>query len=51
MFDLIAAIVATLGTVLILTTTLLPGRQTPAVLREGSTGLAKIFRSTLGMAS
>lgn len=49
MFDLIAAIVATLGTVLILTTILLPDRQTPAVLREGSTGLAKVFRATLGM--
>lgn len=49
MFDTIAAIIATLTTVLILTTLLLPGRQTPAVIREGSTGLAKIFRSTLGM--
>lgn len=48
MFDLIASVVATLGTVLILTTLLLPGRQTPAVLREGSTGLARIFRASLG---
>lgn len=48
MFDLIASIFATLGTVLILTTLLLPGRQTPAVAREGSIGLARIFRSTLG---
>lgn len=48
MADTVAGIVATIFGVVMVTTLLLPGRQTPAVIREGSTGFAKIINASLG---
>lgn len=48
MFDTVASIVATIFGVVLVTTLVLPGRETPGVVREGSTGLARIINATLG---
>jgi len=48
MFDTFAAVIATVFGVVLVTTLVLPGRQTPAVLREGGGALAKIINATLG---
>ena len=48
MFDTVAGILATIFGVVMVTTILLPGRQSPAVIREGSTGLAKVISASLG---
>lgn len=48
MFDTAAAVLATIFGVVMVTTLVLPGRQTPAVVREGGGALAKIINATLG---
>jgi len=48
MADKAAAIVATVFGVVAITTLVLPGRQTPAVVREGGTAFARIINATLG---
>jgi hypothetical protein len=48
MADKWAGIVATIFGVVLITTLVLPGRQTPAVIREGGGAFAKIINATLG---
>lgn len=48
MFDTVAAIIGTIFAVVMVTTLVLPGRQTPAVIREGGGALAKVINATLG---
>lgn len=48
MFDKIATIAASAMTVLLATTLVLPGRQGPALVREGGNATAKIANSLIG---
>lgn len=48
MFDTVAAIIATIFGVVMVTTLVLPGRQTPEVVRESGGALAKVINATLG---
>lgn len=48
MFDKVAAIVATIFGVVAITTLVLPGRQTPGVIRESGGALASVINATLG---
>jgi hypothetical protein len=48
MFDKVAGIVATIFGVVLVTTLVLPGRQTPAVVRESGTALSRVINATLG---
>lgn len=48
MADKAAAIIATIFGVVAITTLVLPGRQTPAVVRESGGALAKVINATLG---
>lgn len=48
MFDKVAGIIATIFGVVMVTTLVLPGRQTPAVIREGGTALSKVINASLG---
>lgn len=48
MFDTVAAIIATIFGVVMVTTLVLPGRQTPGVIRESGGALAKVINATLG---
>jgi len=43
-FGILASIVIVAG----MTALVLPGRQTPAVVREGSSGFAKILNAAIG---
>lgn len=48
MFDRAAAIIATIFGVVAITTLVLPGRQTPAVVRESGGAMAAVIKATLG---
>lgn len=48
MADQIAAIIGTVFAVVMVTTLVLPGRQTPAVIRESGGALSKVINATLG---
>ena len=48
MLDKIAATVASGLVVAAMTTLVLPGRQTPAVAREGGTAAAKVINALIG---
>lgn len=48
MFDKGFNILLTLAIAAIITTLVLPGRQTPAVVREGFTGLSGLTRASIG---
>lgn len=48
MFDRVASIAATALVVAAVTTLVLPGRQTPAVIREGGTASAKVINALIG---
>jgi hypothetical protein len=48
MWDKVAAIIGSIFAVATVTTLVLPGRQTPAVVREGTSGLAKIVSASIG---
>ena len=48
MGDKLANVLVTLAVAAIVTSLVLPGRQTPAVLREGLGGLADVTRASTG---
>jgi hypothetical protein len=48
MFDKVAAIIATIFGVVTVTTLVLPGRQTPAVIRESGSALSSVIKASLG---
>lgn len=48
MADKIAGIVGSALVVALVTTMVLPGRQTPGVIREGGTASAKIINALIG---
>lgn len=48
-FDKVFSLFMTLALVALATTLVLPGRQTPAVIREGTGGIANVTRASLGM--
>lgn len=48
MTDKVVNVLATLAIVALITTLVLPGRQTPAVIKSGFDGLSNLTRASIG---